>query len=48
MNNNLLQRTADTPDLPRGYCAHQAKARVGNYAITPDASFASFNTVHNR
>jgi hypothetical protein len=48
MNNNLLQWTADTPDPSRGYCAHQAKARVGNYAVTPDASFASFNTVHYR
>jgi hypothetical protein len=42
----MLQWTANEPDPPTGYCGHQAKARVGTYAISPNASFGSF--VHYR
>ena len=41
VSNNTLQWTADEPDPPCGYCGHHAKARVGNYAISPSISFGS-------
>jgi hypothetical protein len=41
MNNNNLQWTADEPNPQRGYCGHHAKARVGNYAISPSVTFGS-------
>ena len=39
--NNTLQWTADELDPQRGYCGHHAKARAGNYAISPSVSFGS-------
>jgi hypothetical protein len=39
VSNNTLQWTADEPDPQRGYCGHLAKARVGNYTISPSVSF---------
>ena len=41
VSNNTLQWTADEPDPQRGYCGHQARARVGIYAISPSVSFGS-------
>jgi hypothetical protein len=41
MNNNKLQWTADELIPQSGYCGHHAKARVGNYVISPNVSFGS-------
>ena len=41
MSNNTLQWTADEPDPQRRYCGHQARARMGIYAISPSVSFGS-------
>ena len=41
VSNNTLQWTADELDPQRGNCGHHAKARVGNYAISPSVSFGS-------
>jgi hypothetical protein len=41
VSNNTLQWTADEPNPQRGYCGHHAKARVGNYAISPSVTFGS-------
>ena len=41
MNNNQLRWTANKIDPASGCCGHHAKARVGNYAISPNVSFGS-------